>query len=135
MTRTNKPTSAMTSSDAGPRYLVPLVLVATALALRFVPGWVAPFTMVHFIGLGLGGALGVLGLLVWWTLSRRIPKRDRWLGLAFGALQTAGAGWSSGFSDLGFWWTVIAAILAIAGVSAMVGTWIHTRPSERRQHD
>ena len=50
-----------------------------------------------------------------------------WLGLAFGAFQTAGAGWESGYSDLGFWWTVIAVFLAVAGVSALIGTWIHTQ--------
>ena len=48
-------------------------------------------------------------------------------GLAFGALRRAGAGWDTGYSDVGFWWTVIAVVLAIAATGAMVGTWIHTR--------
>jgi len=59
-----------------------------------------------------------------------------WLGMAFGAYQSASAGWDAGHSDLGFWWTVIGALLAIAGLSAMIGTWIHTRTNDRRrQHD
>jgi mono/diheme cytochrome c family protein len=60
-----------------------------------------------------------------------------WLGMAFGGLQAASAGWATGYSDLGFWWTVIAVILAIAGASALIGTWIHTRTSsnEWREHD
>jgi hypothetical protein len=47
--------------------------------------------------------------------------------LAF--LQSSGA-WAAGNADLGFWWAVIAAILAIAGSGAVIGTWVHTRPSE-----
>ncbi len=53
-----------------------------------------------------------------------------YLGLAFGALSKAGAGWDTGYNDLGFWWTVVAAILAIAAVGALAGTWIHTQPSQ-----
>ena len=51
-----------------------------------------------------------------------------WLGLAFGALRNGQAGWAAGHSDLGFWWTVIAALLAIAGAGALIGTYLHTRP-------
>lgn len=51
-----------------------------------------------------------------------------YLGLAFLALQRANAGWSTGYSDLGFWWTVIAVILTIAAGGALIGTWLHTRP-------
>lgn len=59
-----------------------------------------------------------------------------WLGMAFAAYRSASAGWDAGHSDLGVWWTVIAGFLAIAGLSAMIGTWIHTRPNDvRRQHD
>ncbi|MFQ5537051.1 MAG: hypothetical protein ACE5GJ_06320 [Gemmatimonadota bacterium] len=46
--------------------------------------------------------------------------------IAFGALKNAFAGWGAGHSDLGFWWTVIAGLLAIAGTGAFVGTWIHS---------
>ena len=35
-----------------------------------------------------------------------------WLGMAFGAYQSASAGRDAGHSDLGFWWTVIGALLA-----------------------
>ena len=50
-----------------------------------------------------------------------------YLGIAFGAFQRASAGWDAGHSDLGFWWTVIAAFLTIAALSALIGTWIHTQ--------
>lgn len=50
-----------------------------------------------------------------------------WLGFAFAALQAAGEGWDSGYSELGFWWTVVAVLLATAGVGALIGTWIHTQ--------
>jgi hypothetical protein len=54
-----------------------------------------------------------------------------YLGIAFGALQRANGGWDTGYSDVGFWWTVIAAILTIAALGALIGTWIHTQPRER----
>ena len=53
-----------------------------------------------------------------------------YLGIAFGAYRNAGAGWASGYPDLGFWWTVIATLLGIAGLGALIGTWIHTRSTE-----
>ena len=49
------------------------------------------------------------------------------LVLAFGAFRTASAGWSGGHTDVGFWWTVIASLLSIAGLGALVGTSIHSR--------
>jgi mono/diheme cytochrome c family protein len=53
-----------------------------------------------------------------------------WLGMAFGAYRNSSAGWAAGHSDLGFWWAVIGAFLAIAGLGAFIGTWIHTRTSK-----
>lgn len=53
-----------------------------------------------------------------------------YLGIAFLALQRANGGWETGFSDIGFWWTVIAVLLSIAGIGALGGTWIHTQKSE-----
>jgi len=47
--------------------------------------------------------------------------------LAFG---TSRGGWLAGHSDLGFWWGVIGTLLGIAAIGAMVGTWLHTRPTE-----
>lgn len=49
------------------------------------------------------------------------------LSLAAGAARTASLGWGGGHTDVGFWWTVIAGFLAIAGLGALVGTIIHTR--------
>lgn len=43
------------------------------------------------------------------------------------AYRTSAAGWSAGHSDLGFWWAVIGTLLAVAGLSALIGTWLHTR--------
>ena len=53
-----------------------------------------------------------------------------WLGMAFGAFRVSSAGWADGHSDLGFWWTVIAGLLTIAGLGALIGTWIHTQPTD-----
>lgn len=53
-----------------------------------------------------------------------------YLGIAFGALQRANNGWDTGYSDVGFWWTVIAALLTIAALGALGGTWIHTQKTE-----
>ena len=47
--------------------------------------------------------------------------------IAYGAFARAGAGWDAGHSDIGFWWTVIALFLALAALSALAGTWIHTQ--------
>ena len=52
------------------------------------------------------------------------------LVLAIGAFRTASGGWSGGHTDMGFWWTVIASLLTIAGVAAVVGTVVHSRPAE-----
>lgn len=49
--------------------------------------------------------------------------------VALAVLQSSGA-WAAGNADLGFWWGVIATILAIAGSGAVIGTWVHTQPSE-----
>ena len=51
-----------------------------------------------------------------------------YLGIAAGAYTRAAAGWNAGHADLGFWWTVVTALLSIAGLGALIGTWIHTRP-------
>ena len=48
-------------------------------------------------------------------------------GFAFG---DSSAGWTAGHSDIGFWWAVIAVLLTIAGLGAVIGTWIHTQSSE-----
>jgi len=58
-----------------------------------------------------------------------------YLGIAFGAYREASAGWEAGFSDLGVWWTVVAALLTIAALGALIGTWIHTQGSGRRPVD
>lgn len=50
---------------------------------------------------------------------------------AFFAFRSSAAGWSAGHADLGFWWGVIAVLLTLSGGSAVVGSWIHTRPSRR----
>ena len=50
-----------------------------------------------------------------------------WLGIAFGSYQNSKAGWEAGYADLGFWWAIIGGLLAIAGLGALIGTWIHTR--------
>lgn len=48
-------------------------------------------------------------------------------GLAY---STSGGNWSAGNSDLGLWWAVIGTLLGIAGLGALIGSWLHTRPAE-----
>ena len=50
-----------------------------------------------------------------------------WLIFVVIAFRNSAAGWAEGHSDLGFWWGVIACLLAVASGAALVGTWIHTR--------
>ncbi len=50
--------------------------------------------------------------------------------LVFLAFRQASQGRQVGHADLGFWWSVIGSLLAIAGTGAVIGTWLHTRPSE-----
>jgi hypothetical protein len=52
-----------------------------------------------------------------------------WIGLSLVASRRSMAGWAAGQTDIGFWWAVIAAFLAIAAVGALIGTWIHTSHS------
>jgi|TARA_B110000438_G_C15817008_1_gene652435 hypothetical protein len=52
------------------------------------------------------------------------------LGLAFVMLGDSLEGWNNGYADIGFWWGIIALFLAIAGVSAIVGTYIHTNSNQ-----
>lgn len=58
-----------------------------------------------------------------------------YLVIAFGAYRKASAGWAAGFPDLGVWWTVVAALLTIAALGALIGTWIHTSGQGRRPVD
>ncbi len=67
-----------------PRFLVPLLIIAAALALRYIPAWIAPQTMFHFMSLGFAGLLGLVGILIWWTFARRVSWRDRLLGVGAG---------------------------------------------------
>lgn len=48
-------------------------------------------------------------------------------GLAF---RTSSGGWAAGHPDLGLWWAVIGTLLSVAGLGALIGTWLHTRPRE-----
>jgi hypothetical protein len=45
------------------------------------------------------------------------------------ALEQSTRGWQAGNADLGFWWAVIGALLGIAGLGAVIGSWLHTRPA------
>jgi len=50
------------------------------------------------------------------------------LVLSWLAFQTSAGNWWGGYDDLGFWWAVIGTFLALAGLGAVIGTWVHTRP-------
>ena len=48
-----------------------------------------------------------------------------YLLIAFGAFRNGLEGWAADHADLGVWWTVIGGLLTIAGLGAIIGTWIH----------
>lgn len=51
--------------------------------------------------------------------------------ISFLAFRASFGNWAVGNSDLGFWWSVIGSLLAIAGLGVLVGSWLHTRaPAE-----
>lgn len=53
-----------------------------------------------------------------------------YLLVAMGAFKTGMEGWAGGHSDLGVWWSVIGTLLAMAGIAALLGTWIHAWSEE-----
>ena len=55
-----------------------------------------------------------------------------WLLFAAVALLNSLSGWTDGSADLGFWWGVIAALLAIAATVALVGTARHRYQGPRK---
>ena len=100
----------------------------------------------------LTGGLGVLVVRraqrrededgVWAVSGAKVrPAMARSFGLAVGAvwlvfaslaLQNSLGGWSEGYSDIGFWWGVIAVFLTIAGMVALVGTARHRYRGPRK---
>ena len=53
-----------------------------------------------------------------------------YLGIAAFALNYSTGSWRAGHADIGVWFTVIAGFLAIAGLGAIIGTWLHTSETE-----
>ncbi len=53
-----------------------------------------------------------------------------YLGIAAFTLSYSTGNWRAGHADIGVWFTVIAAFLAIAGLGAIIGTWLHTSESK-----
>lgn len=54
-----------------------------------------------------------------------------WLAMASSALGFAAEGREGGHPDLTLWWSVIAALLAIAAGGAIIGTIVHLREGRR----
>jgi hypothetical protein len=52
-----------------------------------------------------------------------------YLIIAYGAYSRASSAGDAGQADMGFWWIVVAALLTIAALGALIGTWIHTQRS------
>ncbi len=49
-----------------------------------------------------------------------------YLGIATVTLMYSTGSWREGHADIGFWFTVIAVFLVVAGLGAIIGTWLHT---------
>lgn len=54
-----------------------------------------------------------------------------WVAMALAALRYARDGRDAGHADLDLWWSVIAALLAIAALAAVIGTLVHMREKRR----
>lgn len=52
-----------------------------------------------------------------------------WLFMAGLAFRESAGGWATDHIDIGFWYAVIGAFMSIAGLGAIIGTIIHTRPT------
>ena len=62
-------------------WTIPAIVVLTIVwFLLIIPGKIAPLTLIHFASMQLAGVFGVVGLTIWWLLSRRVPWRTRILG-------------------------------------------------------
>jgi hypothetical protein len=55
-----------------------------------------------------------------------------WLVFSLLAFRNSASGWSDGHSDLGFWWAVIAILLAVAAGVALTGTARHRTHGPRK---
>ena len=49
-----------------------------------------------------------------------------YLGIAAFTLKYSTGSWQAGHADIGVWFSVIAGFLVIAGLGAIIGTWLHT---------
>ena len=125
------PDSSGRASMVNPRIWPPLVIVTIALVIRFVPGWVAPMTMAHFMGLAGGPLIGLLGLLIWWPFARRIPLRDRMTGLAIGLGTLVLLGLSAHRTMPQFLVTYALVVMQVAFIAALMAT--RTVPWSRRR--
>ena len=73
--------AAPASAPCKPGWIVPISIIAISMALRFLPGQIAPLTLVHFMSMGFGPLLGLLGLFGWWLFARGTSWRDRGIGV------------------------------------------------------
>jgi outer membrane protein assembly factor BamB len=64
-----------------PRLRTGVILVILQWLLIKIPAWVAPNTMLHFMGMFWGPMLGTLAILIWWLFASRLPWKTRWTGL------------------------------------------------------
>ena len=49
--------------------------------------------------------------------------------IALAVFSYASAGRAAGHGEIGFWFSVVGTLLAVAALGAFIGTWIHTRAS------
>src|SRR5687767_12862613 len=80
-----------TPPPPGPRLrLWPAVIILAVQWLAMIlPAWLAPVTMIHFVGSFAGPFLAAAALCVWWLFASRLPRKDRWLGVAVFAASGA----------------------------------------------
>jgi len=54
--------------------------------------------------------------------------------ISFVQFSRASAGRAEGHGEIGFWFSVVGALLFIAALAAFIGTWIHTQKKTTAAH-
>jgi outer membrane protein assembly factor BamB len=75
------PTVALESVPPRPRLWPAVLLIVVQWLIILIPAWLAPVTMVHFMGSFLGPIIGVVALAIWWLFASRVRWVDRLLVL------------------------------------------------------
>lgn len=110
-----------------PRVLAGLLLVALQWVATKVPGWIAPGTTAHIMGMMWGPIIGGVLILVWWLFFSRVSGAAKGIGvLAF----LAGAVAAFGLGDPNMRMVLVVFALPIVTTAWVIWTAVSTRMGE-----